>query len=151
MPTRYSHTNIVARDPDRLAQFYTNVLDCVRSAERSLTEEWLGRGMGLPGTTLKVIHVRLPGTGAGDGGPTIEIFRMPELSDGQRSVQDQPGLMHMAFAVDDVDEKLEQLLAAGGEKLGEVVEADVEGVGHVRFVYARDPEGNIVELQELPS
>jgi glyoxylase I family protein len=75
MATRYTHTNIVARDPERLAQFYIDVLDCRRSAERELTEEWLGRGMGLPGTTLKVIHVRLPGTGEGEVGPTIEIFR----------------------------------------------------------------------------
>jgi glyoxylase I family protein len=151
MTTRYTHTNIVARDPERLAQFYSDVLDCQRSAERQLTEEWLGRGMGLPGTTLKVIHVRLPGTGEGEAGPTIEIFRMPDLKDGERSVQDRPGLMHMAFEVDDIDERLARLLAAGGETLGEIVSATVEGVGDVRFVYARDPEGNIVELQELGS
>ena len=107
--------------------------------------------MGLPGTTLKVIHVRLPGTGDGEVGPTIEIFRMPELKDGERSVQDRPGLMHMAFEVDDVDERLARLLAAGGETLGEIVSATVQGVGDVRFVYARDPEGNIIELQELNS
>jgi glyoxylase I family protein len=149
VPTRYTHTNIVARDPERLAQFYSDVLDCRRSAERELSEEWLGRGMGLPGTSLKVIHVRLPGTGDGEVGPTIEIFRMPDLKDGERSVQDRPGLMHMAFEVDDIDERLARLLEAGGETLGEIVSATVEGVGDVRFVYARDPEGNIIELQEL--
>ena len=57
--------------------------------------------------------------------------------------------MHMAFEVNDIDERLARLLAAGGETLGEIVSATVEGVGDVRFVYARDPEGNIVELQEL--
>ena len=147
MPTRYSHTNIVAEDPERLATFYTDVLDCPRAAERHLAGEWLARGMGLPGVELHVIQVALPGLG--EGGPTIEIFRMSELRPGTRSVQDRAGLMHMAFAVDDIRQSRDRLLAAGGEMLGEIAAAEVEGLGPVEFMYARDPEGNIVELQEF--
>ena len=49
--------------------------------------------------------------------------------------------------MDDVPATLERLLAAGGSVAGELVETDVPGAGHLEAVYARDPEGNIVELQ----
>jgi glyoxylase I family protein len=147
MPARYSHTNIVARDPERLAAFYTEVFDCPRAAERHIAGDWLARAMGLAEASLHVIHVRLPGFG--DDGPTLEIFRMRDLQPADPAVQDRPGLMHTAFVVEDIRGTFDRLLAAGGERLGEIVQADVEGVGRVEFVYARDPEGNIVELQEF--
>jgi|SRR6516165_1804534 catechol 2,3-dioxygenase-like lactoylglutathione lyase family enzyme len=145
MTTSYSHTNIVARDPDRLARFYTEVFDCPRVAERRWDGDWLGRGMGRPGTTLEVIHVQLPGA----GGATIEIFRMPDLRPGERATPDRPGLMHLAFFVDDIRHTLENLVSAGGESLGEIASVQIPDGDRVEFVYARDPEGNIVELQEV--
>ena len=52
------------------------------------------------------------------------------------------------FAVEDVDEALKAVIAAGGGSVGETATAEVKGVGVLRVVYARDPEGNIVELQK---
>jgi len=59
----------------------------------------------------------------------------------------QCGFGHIAFAVDDVDEAL-QAVIAGGSTVGNIVTTEVDGVGVLRVVYARDPEGNIVELQK---
>jgi predicted enzyme related to lactoylglutathione lyase len=50
--------------------------------------------------------------------------------------------------VENVDEALQAVIAAGGGAVGEIATAEVQGVGLVRLVYARDPEGNIVELQK---
>jgi len=50
--------------------------------------------------------------------------------------------------VDDVDKALQAVVAAGGGAVGEIATAEVKGVGLLRVVYARDPEGNIVELQK---
>jgi len=58
------------------------------------------------------------------------------------------GFGHIAFAVDNVDEALKAVLAAGGGAVGEIASAKIESVGLIRLVYARDPEGNIVELQK---
>jgi predicted enzyme related to lactoylglutathione lyase len=103
--------------------------------------------MGLERVEIHVVHLRLPGHG--DTGPTIEIFSVGEMTEASEpGRQTRPGLMHMAFAFDDIDAALKLFLRAGGEKVGEVTEADVEGVGRVSFMYGRDPEGNIVELQE---
>jgi predicted enzyme related to lactoylglutathione lyase len=47
-----------------------------------------------------------------------------------------------------VDEALKAVIAAGGGAVGEIASAEVKDVGQIRLVYARDPEGNIVELQK---
>lgn len=146
MATRYTHTNLVAHDPDRLAGFYEQVFDCVRDADRHHAGEWLERGMGLAGVRVHAIHLRLPGLG--DAGPTLEVFGLEDFDAGERPVPNRTGWMHIAFAVDDIRAALERFLAAGGETLGTITQADVEGVGRVEFMYGRDPEGNIVELQE---
>jgi catechol 2,3-dioxygenase-like lactoylglutathione lyase family enzyme len=74
---------------------------------------------------------------------------MPDLRPTEPPAQDRPGLMHTAFVVDNIRQTLDRLLAEGGSLLGEIVETEVEGDGRVAFVYARDPEGNIVELQQI--
>jgi catechol 2,3-dioxygenase-like lactoylglutathione lyase family enzyme len=150
MATTFSHTNIVARDPERLAAFYSDVFGCVCSGPaRHLAGEWLERGMGLPGAKLDAIHLALPGVG--DSGATLELFTLPDLEESTLPSVNAAGLMHLAFAVDDIEHTLAQLLAAGGEKLGQISDADIPGVGRAQFIYTRDPEGNILELQEWKS
>jgi predicted enzyme related to lactoylglutathione lyase len=60
----------------------------------------------------------------------------------------QCGFAHIAFAVDDVNQALQALIAAGGGAVGEIATTQVDSVGVLRVVYARDPEGNIIELQK---
>jgi predicted enzyme related to lactoylglutathione lyase len=42
---------------------------------------------------------------------------------------------------------LQAVIAASGSTVGNIVTTEVNRVGVLRVVYARDPEGNIVELQ----
>ena len=60
----------------------------------------------------------------------------------------QCGFADIAFAVDDVNQALQALIAAGGGAEGEIATTEVDSVGVLRVVYARDPEGNIIELQK---
>ena len=57
------------------------------------------------------------------------------------------GFTHIAFEVDDVDRTLNEALKRGGQLLGNVTEKTVDGLGDLKFVYFRDPEGNMVEIQ----
>jgi catechol 2,3-dioxygenase-like lactoylglutathione lyase family enzyme len=149
MSTRYSHTCIVARDVDALAAFYTQVFDCVPvGPERLLSGSWLAQGTGLRDADFRGVHLRLPGGDDDDDGPTLELFGMTRRQPDVSPVVDRAGLMHLAFSVDDIHATLDRLLAAGGARLGEVAEASIVGVGAADFVYARDPEGNVVELQQ---
>lgn len=57
------------------------------------------------------------------------------------------GIAHIAFEVDDVENTLQLLLENGGSQIGDVVKTEYEDGRKAVFVYAADPEGNIVELQ----
>jgi predicted enzyme related to lactoylglutathione lyase len=149
MSIRYAHTNIVAHDWRRLADFYIKVLDCERvPPERDYRGEMIGKIAGLPpehATGLKGIHLRLPGHG--ENGPTLEIFQYVPDGPGHEIHSNTKGFSHIAFAVDDVKALAAQFVEHGGREVGEYVAMDVEGAGHIKLHYMADPEGNIVELQ----
>jgi glyoxylase I family protein len=145
MSTRFAHTNIVARDPAGLIEFYCQALDCeVAAPEREISGEWLEQGTGLAGARIRGTHLRLPGHGT--DGPTLEIFGMEDVVEGPERMANHLGLMHLAFEVDDVSESVDRIVAAGGRNLGTVAEVDVPGRGLLTTVYMRDPEGGVIEL-----
>ena len=144
---RCVHTNLIARDWKKLVRFYRDVFGCIsRGPERDLSGEWLDRVTSLSAARLGGVHLRLPGYG--DTGPTLEIFSYEDTSDKQLPMPNEPGFAHVAFAVDDVEQALETVISAGGGSVGEIATTEVDGVGSLQVVYARDPEGNIVELQK---
>jgi predicted enzyme related to lactoylglutathione lyase len=147
IPAKYVHTNLIARDWKGVARFYCEVFGCEpKGPERDLCAPWLYRVNAVPNAHLRGVHLRLPGYG--DDGPTLEIFSYDQLIERELPRANESGFAHIAFAVDDVDQALQAVIAAGGGAVGEVATAEVKGVGLLRVVYARDPEGNIVELQK---
>jgi catechol 2,3-dioxygenase-like lactoylglutathione lyase family enzyme len=143
---RFAHTNIVARDWRRLAEFYTAVFDCaVKPPPRQLSGDWLERGTGVRNAALAGVHLLLPGHG--EDGPTLEVYTYSETVEQDPGPANRRGLAHLAFEVDDVQAVVKRLLDQGGTLAGRVAESQVPGVGVVTFVYARDPEGNLIELQ----
>ena len=91
------------------------------------------------------MHLRLPGVGP--EGPTLEIFEYSEPAADAPRVANRPGFAHIAFAVDSGADAREQLRSRGGAPVGEIVTVAVSSTVQVTWCYARDPEGNIVELQ----
>ena len=153
---RFTHVNVIARDWRLLAKFYEQALGCTRvgaGPERDLKGEWIQAATHLPPNLahIKGAHLRLPGYPE-NSGPTLEVFQYPE--DASQAIMPSAfgvnvtGFRHIAFAVPDVRATLEKVLQYGGSSLGEVVDLVVEGVGPITFVYCRDPEGNILEIQK---
>jgi len=146
MKAKFKHTNIIARDWRELAQFYENVFGCFRvPPERHLSGAWLEKGTGITGARFSGVHLMLPGQG--DSGPTLEIYQYSENESKPEPAANREGFSHVAFEVDDVGEALAEVRKHGGGAVGDVTSHEVEGVGLLSFVYATDPEGNIVELQ----
>jgi len=146
MSVRYAHTNIIAKDWRVLASFYEQVLGCTPVPPgRDLSGAWLDALTGLAGSRLRGMHLRLPGHGG--SGPTLEIFSYDDMPVGRVMAPNTPGLAHLAFAVDDVAAVTQAFLSHGGSLVGESIVRDIPGVGRLFCVYARDPEGNMVELQ----
>lgn len=144
---RYAHTNIIAEDWHRLAEFYQTVFGCKRlQPERDLQEPWLARATAVPKAHLRGIHLRLPGHG--DNGPTLEIFSYDNnIERAGQPASNRLGFGHIAFEVDNVGAVREAVLQAGGKDLGKTVSAKIVNAGTITFVYLTDPEGNIIELQ----
>lgn len=143
---RYAHTNLIARDWRSLANFYTELFGCeLVPPERYDAGPTLEAGTGVPGATLAGVHLRLPGHG--DNGPTLEIFSYTPAMEGVPTAVNRPGFGHVAFEVDSVAEAREQVLAAGGRAVGEIVTLERAGGSRVEWCYVTDPEGNAIELQ----
>lgn len=146
MTTRFAHTNVIARNWRLLAEFYIAVFDCrVKPPRRRQSGDWLARGTGVPNAALEGVHLLLPGHG--EDGPTLEVYSYASTLDAPEAEANRRGFGHVAFEVDDVHRVVEAVLANGGDLAGQVVERAIDGVGTITFVYARDPEGNLVEIQ----
>jgi catechol 2,3-dioxygenase-like lactoylglutathione lyase family enzyme len=143
---RFAHTNIVAKNWKSLSEFYIKVFNCkIKPPERKLSGAWLDRATGLQDAVLEGVHLILPGHG--DNGPTLEIFSYQKTYDCSPLMANHIGITHIAFEVHDVGRTLDEAIKNGGQPLGQVTEKTVDGVGELNFVYFRDPEGNIVEIQ----
>ncbi len=143
---RYAHTNIIARDASRLIAFYKSVLHCKSIGEtRDIQGEWVDRLTRLQGAHITGEHLLLPGYG--EDHPTLEIFQYNQCPQGLPPQVNRPGIAHLAFEVEDVEETLEVVIKAGGSPYGELIRTVYPGGVEAVFVYAQDPEGNILELQ----
>ncbi len=142
---RYAHTNIIAKDSQRLIKFYKEIFHCQSIGEtRDLNSPWLEDLTGIPKAHIIGEHLLLPGHGK--NGPTLEIFQYDQMVDNNLSSINGNGLVHLAFEVEDVETTLKAVLNAGGSQLGKLIKANYPAkIG--TMVYVRDPEGNIIEIQ----
>ncbi len=143
---RYAHTNIAARDWKRLSNFYINLFGCtVKPPERKFSGDWLDQATGLSKAELEGVHLLLPGHG--DNGPTLEIFSYKDIHECEPLMANHTGLTHIAFEVENVEQKFKDALNHGATKLGDITKKLIDDIGILEIVYFRDPEGNIVEIQ----
>lgn len=145
MGIKYVHTNLVAKDWRKLARFYIHVFDCKpQPPERDLSGPWVDRLTNMKGVRIRGIHLLLPGYAQG---PTLEIFEYDPELDGPEPAINRQGFGHIAFHVDAVEETAQKLVAQGGKILGEIIHQDYGDPGFLTALYAQDPEGNFIEIQ----
>lgn len=146
METRYAHTNIIAKDWKALSRFYRNVFGLTPvPPERDIKGVWFDRLTGIENAHITGEHLALPGFGGNP--PTLEIFSYDTMEPPGEKRINREGLGHLAFEVQNVSETLAKIISEGGGQVGETVSADYPGGVKGYFVYATDPEGNIIELQ----
>lgn len=147
---KYVHTNLISKDWKKLAKFYIDVFNCRELVpKRNMKGKWIEDLTNIEGVHVKGIHLKLPGY---TNGPTLEIFEYNKSISRNTPIQiNEPGFTHIAFLVDDVPHYVDKILAHGGSFYGEITQTEIIKVGHITVVYMRDPEGNIVELQNWKS
>ncbi|MDR3598545.1 VOC family protein [Clostridium sp.] len=146
MKIRYVHTNIIAKDWKRLSLFYQRVFGCKPvSPQRDLQGDWLDKLTGIQNAHITGEHLVLPGYEVSL--PTLEIFSYDGMDSSNPKILNSIGLAHLAFEVDDVSAILQKIKQEGGGQVGELIKTQYPNNITATFVYAKDLEGNIIELQ----
>jgi catechol 2,3-dioxygenase-like lactoylglutathione lyase family enzyme len=137
------HVAISTADLDRLAAFYTELF----GFETVMSTSWheqpvIDEIVGLPGSAARQVMLKA-------GNAYLEIFEYESPAGhpgpGERTAADH-GYTHFCIDVQDIDAEYERLSAAGMRF--HCPPPQLSG-GRVRATYGRDPDGNIVELQEV--
>jgi glyoxylase I family protein len=144
------HINVVVADLARSVKFYTEVLGFRKTADVTMTGEWIERIIGLKGVLGEVAFVEPPG-----GGVRIELlqYRTPAgVARPENSRANTLGVRHVAFRVDDIAAMAAKLRAAGVTLFSDPVKVP-PGVakfaaGEKSLCYFLDPDGVILELCE---
>jgi catechol 2,3-dioxygenase-like lactoylglutathione lyase family enzyme len=143
---RFAHTNIISSDWKSLVDFYVKTFNCVVVPPiRKQSGKWLDDGVGLDDAQLEGAHLLLPGYG--ENGPTLEIYQYNSMEKNEFQVPNRKGFGHIAFEVENVKSKVEDLIRNNGTIYGKITKKVIQGKGEITFVYAKDPEGNLIELQ----
>ena len=138
---RMEHVGVVVDDLPAAIEFFVE-LGLVLAGEMSLQDPTVDRIVGLEGVHTDVAFVNAP-----DGSGALELirFRSPPHEGGDgHAPANAPGLRHLAFVVDDIDDVLARLRARGAELVGELAQYG----SSYRLCYVRGPAGIIVELGE---
>jgi catechol 2,3-dioxygenase-like lactoylglutathione lyase family enzyme len=137
---RIAHLGVVVDDLPAATRFFVE-LGMELDGEGSVEGELVDRVVGLEGVRSNIAMLKAP-----DGG-VIELTRFdsPPLAPGDpEAPSNTPGMRHVAFEVDDLDDTLARLRPHGAELIGTVEDySDV-----YRLCYVRGPAGMIVELAQ---
>jgi catechol 2,3-dioxygenase-like lactoylglutathione lyase family enzyme len=138
---RLEHIGIVVDDLAAATAFFT-ALGLEVEGKASVEGELVDRINGLDGVRADVVILR-----TADGNGKVELAKYhspPYEGDHAPAPANTPGMRHILFAVDDIQESLAALQAHGGELVGELVNYE----NSYWLCYLRGPAGIIVELAE---
>ena len=138
---RMDHVGIVVDDLAAATAFFVE-LGLELQGETPVQGGWVDRVVGLEGVRAEIAMLQTP-----DGHGRIELakFHAPSGPGGERHAPaNTPGIRHITFAVDDLDDVVARLQARGAELVGEVERYE----NIYRLCYIRGPEGIIVELAQ---
>jgi len=141
------HTGLTVADLDRSLHFWRDAMGMEVLFQQEKAGGYLEAIVGEPGAHVLMTHLAFGGEG-----PRIELFQYLAPSGGQHRLRPADvGFAHVCVACDDLDERLERLIAAGGTPFSKPVEVDTGVNKGGRSVYLRDPDGHVVELERLPA
>jgi len=139
---RLDHISVVVDDLETAVAFFT-VLGMTVEGEAPVEGPWVDRVNGIDNVQVEIVMLRTP-----DGHGRLELtkFRHPDLIEIEPAIAppNALGLRSVMFTVENLDDTVARLRAAGAEIIGEV--AQYENL--YRLCYMRGPAGIIVSLAE---
>lgn len=140
------HVAISTPNLDRLAAFYIDVVGFRQVMSTSWSDRpIIDRIIGLPGSAARQVMLQA-------GNAYLELFEysspVARPADPTRPPSDH-GYTHLCLDVTDIDAEYTRLAAGGMQFHSPPPTTDDLGSTRLRSIYGRDPDGNIVELQEI--
>ena len=134
------HISISTRNMDRIVAFYRDLLGCPTVIDASIAEDELfDRVVGLADSCARAVFLQA-------GNAFIEFWEYGSPQ-GKDPIPNRPvcdaGLTHICFDVEDAQSVHARLSAAGVPFISEP-----QDLGSVITCYARDPDGNILEIRQ---
>jgi len=139
----FSHTGITVVNFNRTVKFYWEIFGCPLVGVADTPPERVRAFFGIEAAapTCKIGWIRIP------GGATIEIFEFqPQLAPGA-VLWNRVGLTHIAFNVRNTQKWYDYLVSKGVECISR---PERSPRGHT-FFFARDCDGNLIEMMDLGS
>ena len=144
----FRHVALLVENLEKMREFYEEVLGftCIRNI--SINNEDFHRGMGVIDSSAVGVILQIPNTYV-----EIEMLRVFPFRDmsPENSHTNAPGFRHISFTVDDIEASYRELTALGVSFIERPIflsdPPDAAGLG---FAYFKDPEGNLIELNQLP-
>jgi catechol 2,3-dioxygenase-like lactoylglutathione lyase family enzyme len=136
------HTAISTPDLERALAFYRDVLGFVEVNDFTwpVGSTVIDGIVGLKDSSARTVMLKA-------GNAMIEFFQYesppPKPGDPVRPVSDH-GITHFCLDVRDIEAEYERLMAAGM-----TFHCPPQDLGEVKATYGRDPDGNVIELQEV--
>lgn len=134
------HVGIHVRDLDRMVTFYKEafgfeVIDEFRWSDAEIVDKLID----VPGSAARGCMLRA-------GSCYMELFQFsaPEPESTRPLRPFDKGYTHMCIDVTDIEKEYERLKGVG-MTFGHPSPIDM---GHVKSVYGKDPEGNVIEIQQ---
>lgn len=135
------HVAVHVRDLDRMLKFYSEAFgfEVVGQDFNWRDSAMIDRIMDVPGSAGRGAMLRA-------GTCYIEIFQFdaPDPSSSRPLRPFDKGYTHFCVDVTDIEQEVERLRALG-MSFGDRSPVDA---GHVKTLYGRDPEGNVIEIQQ---
>ncbi|MBB4908255.1 VOC family protein [Actinophytocola algeriensis] len=138
---KLEHVAIVVDDLAAAVAFFAELgLDL--EGEATLESDTVDRLSGLDGVRSDIAMMRTP-----DSHGRLELIKYqtpPGRGGNPAAPPNTPGIRHIVFAVEGIEDVLDRLRSRGGELVGELVRYE----NSYRLCYVRGPEGIIIELAE---
>jgi catechol 2,3-dioxygenase-like lactoylglutathione lyase family enzyme len=142
---KLAHINLVARNAEALAAFYTSVMKCeLLRGLKVLSGEKVSRGNGLSNSKINSIWLKFPELEH----PFLEIHEHTVTHHRDQPRVNEPGFGHLSFQMEDIGDALSKIIKAGGTQIGQVTDFGAPDEPYL-IAYARDPEGNVLELEQI--
>ncbi|MCP3660166.1 MAG: VOC family protein [Bacteroidetes bacterium] len=145
---RLRHIALVVKDIENIIDFYTNILGFKLRDRYIIESEDIRKGIGLQKAKAKGAHLMIPNSDI-----ELELFEFEKNIEkkSEEYIASHPGYRHIAIVVENLKETYEELKSKNVSFISEPISVNEPACFKgFQFVYMKDPEGNIIEFNQLP-